>query len=806
MRKEFLHTLAFAAALLCCATAAQAQRFMPVGTTEINGQRVKTIIAAPGTTAPKSAQADAQNTISQRKKVTKTVDILVNEDFSKMTAGSEEAIDTTLLCSFYGIDNQDYYIDPSYTKKAGWTGDNIFQAGGMVAALDHNITTPAVLNTPLGDYSGDIVITFKVKALDIEDNNCHIYVNLLENGVDNPSVPEGDDVVMNAVHLYPYQGWTEATMTMTCRSARNDAFVQFCIYGSVLIDDIKVTAGNDDFIAAPVILPMTEYTDSSFTANWEPVRKAYNYYAYLYKKNYLSDADGDFFEDFENGLPTNWGATSGVTVEEGVGLGGSKGAVLQTGDTLVTPDYNVVYHNLWAWLKVNKPSDDTDMSSSYITISWKKNGTWKSFGYMGVSSFLEGDAIDLDTEALGAFADMATAVRFTTMNFPEGATLVVDSVAFTTDRPWEYEAVGSRHNYTTDTHYTFTGLDPQTEYCYAIVSHLMKLYSEEIVNDAFGASMPNVLTATDIDERGGYTANWEPVQRATSYIVTNYGVNTCAEDGEVVLLDEDFAKIDASVTDATDMLSGERLGNTTEESYDDYTTLPGWKGTNNTLAQSALGTIAGYIQTPPLYVANDSAFYLYIEAYGYYGDYLYIDTPDDSYSIAFYLDESDASGYKGILKGWLGVPVTSKNMTLKFSTLYGAYGYPLAFDKVKVSQNMHAGDTYYTYLGSQEVDASESSCRFSGLSDYDYTTFAYTVTAKNENGTTTATSDATDYVLVDLVSGDSKTHVNAIQGVSDGTAVPSEFYNAGGQRTNQLQRGMNIVRMSDGTTRKVIIK
>lgn len=47
----------------------------------------------------------------------------------------------------------------------------------------------------------------------------------------------------------------------------------------------------------------------------------------------------------------------------------------------------------------------------------------------------------------------------------------------------------------------------------------------------------------------------------------------------------------------------------------------------------------------------------------------------------------------------------------------------------------------------------------------------------------------------------------AIDGISgDGMAAPAVFYGADGQRRQTLGRGLNIIKMSDGSTRKVIIK
>jgi hypothetical protein len=151
----------------------------------------------------------------------------------------------------------------------------------------------------------------------------------------------------------------------------------------------------------------------------------------------------------------------------------------------------------------------------------------------------------------------------------------------------------------------------------------MMMYSDEVLQPAFGVSAPEVKPATDIDERGGYTANWEPSPKATRYTITNFGVRQAAADEEKhVVLDEDFSKINADVTSATDPYNPEAVGNTKPVSLDDYTNIAGWTSNVTTLAQGMVGCgqsedYLPYVKTPKLYLMNDSLYYLTIKAYGH---------------------------------------------------------------------------------------------------------------------------------------------------------------------------------------------
>lgn len=86
--------------------------------------------------------------------------ILIEEDFSGFTAGSEEAPDGIKL-----VDAMGNFINPSilkpYSSKLGfkqWGGEGLYAAGGCIAIRDGWF-----LNTPAGDMSGEITLTFRAR-------------------------------------------------------------------------------------------------------------------------------------------------------------------------------------------------------------------------------------------------------------------------------------------------------------------------------------------------------------------------------------------------------------------------------------------------------------------------------------------------------------------------------------------------------------------------------------------------------------------------------------------------------------------
>ena len=52
----------------------------------------------------------------------------------------------------------------------------------------------------------------------------------------------------------------------------------------------------------------------------------------------------------------------------------------------------------------------------------------------------------------------------------------------------------------------------------------------------------------------------------------------------------------------------------------------------------------------------------------------------------------------------------------------------------------------------------------------------------------------------------SSTDVQEIAAHSSALSQPAAIYNMGGMRVNEMKRGVNIVRMSDGTVRKIVKK
>ena len=763
-------------------------------------------------------------------------DILVDEDFSGITWGSEEQPDTTsyLASSYYepGI-----YIDPSLTKDGTWAGEFAHAAGGMVYLKTPNSMYSAALMTPLGDYSGELTVTLKAKAMPhwqvygedpdtgeelwYKSTGSSIGVEVCKGGYLDYEIADTDledGTGYYSTRLYEGQGWTEVELHFNNYSADNDGFVCFYTEGAILIDDIKITSA-PTFLATPKMIGVTDFQADRFTIAWQPLRKALDYYVDLYKKVYTSDTDGAFAEDFENfTAPQEGWTTTSTETAAGAGPDGSTALILRGGDTLTTPENGATYKSMDFYLKFVTHYEDPSYSWGVVYIDGLTDAGWKAVSYIYAYYFAEGDMVNLADEIYG-FANTYKAIRIRPADMEEGEYIIVDNVGITTNRPsvlervwgenssdWGEDSNDTRYDYTEDTEYTFTGLDPETEYYYGVRGHYVFTYSDKVLYHALGVCPPKVLPATGVDSRGAFTANWEKAPKATGYVVSMYGVEQIEETSDdYVLLEETFDKVDDSVTSATDWRSPDMLGNYEGSPLDDYTLTPGWLGAGNTLVQGMLGCeyspyILTEIITPEIYVGNDDELKMYMKAYGDAGDQLILRLADGS---VYYVPFETAADGTGYIDNTYIMPVTSETMRMEIFTYnYGAF----MLDELRFTQAVEKGDMLKTTVATVETDAETTSYEFTNLDAYGFNRYGYHVISQFDYEGESTTSVSSDIVIVDLGTGESEITTGIEEAAQAVEATETARYSVDGRRLAAPQRGLNIVKMSDGTTRKVVVK
>ncbi|MGN0225997.1 MAG: hypothetical protein ACI4A7_07995 [Prevotella sp.] len=778
----------------------------------------------------KAAALPAPNKVSYRQE-----QLLLEEDFSKMTSGTEDHPDTT-VCLASQNDAPGIYLDPSYTKQAGWAGDKVYSAGGAVFLRTYNMMSPAVLYTPIGDYSGEITVTCRMKALpnktlyyDDKGNlqwgttdGSTLTIQVGKGGVEKGDLAETDDPNDGySVRLYPKHGWIYVTYKILNYSGNSDGFLAFFTEGSVVLDDIKITTA-PTILGNPGGVKVTDFQPDNFTIEWQPVSRAYNYYVNLYKKVYTADGEQTYKEDFEDYKSgDDWTFTSS-TVVDGMGKNGSKALMLQNGDEIVTPYNGSKYKNFKFWMKAVYPEGYTEeqiyTDEALIEIDlltkdgWKYYSGFYGWGFVGD----EYNDCDMNEEGWNLFDNGGYyGVRLRFANFPEGTKFYFDEAEAIANRGYQLEFVKgkysadngfgddmTKYDMTEETSYTFKNLDPESEYFYGVRAHVMadkNLFSEWKLYECFEVAAPQVLEATDVDERGSFTAHWTPSPKATRYAVNLYSAyQTKNVETDHVLIDEKF---DAVQTDSsTDVVE---LGNSSLSSLYEFTTLPGWTGRGNIVVNGMLGcnyvvTSVNKIVLPRIYVANGSWITLTLKAYGNVGDCLMFNVNGVDYPMEFVQTEESAYG---MFSGSVKIPVSGLFVQ---PYIYSKTWSQFVIDELKITQDLTPNAYVFTWMENKEVDGDATTCDFSDLTDYDI--YAYDVVAYMDQEDRTATSKPSGIMIVNLATGGSHLGLASTPYIYAGDTKVTSIHTIDGRNSSRMTKGVNILRMSDGTTRKVVVK
>lgn len=825
--------LSVAAAALLLTSAGNVSAGNPVRRSFVaHAAKTRVVLAGthPATVTSKAAKA------AGAKADGKTESILVDEDFNAFTEGTIEKPDTTkMLASEYsGYSDNGIFIDASKTKDGQWFGSQVYSAGGALALKTYNPQQQAYLCTPLGDYSGDITVTCKVKAIKavyrtenedgsigyITSSGSSLGIQPCYGGYEGIDVANTDDPGnMYDTRLYEKDGWQKVTYTFKNYSANSDGYICFFTEGAVVIDDVEITAGYS-FIASPAIKGITDFQKDNFTIEWEPVRHAYNYYVDLFTRHYLSDRDTTWNEDFEGSALADGFSSTSTQYSDTAGVERSRALLLQNGDTLVFPTNGNDYKSLHFFLHAIDPTVDTNEDywqwyvEGELIIDLKNEDGWKNIGFYYLSGFAEhGDTIKLEEEYNKFKAGGFTQLRLRAEGLNDGAFVAIDNANVTAGPSFEYKLVQGEnsseygenytyYDYTKKNAYTFTNLDPQTDYYYGVRSHYVSQFSPRKLTRAIGVAAPDATAATDINDRGSFTANWQPAPRATGYTVTCYGFTELANaENDYPILDEDFSNVDANVTAATTIDEAESLNNPQETALDAYTRTPGWTGYDNLVVQDMLGIdgngySSGILTTPQIDLSNAAECTVTVKAYGTAGDYLCVLVNGKNYVVTIPSD--------GILDGSFLLPVGGSKLKFKLFS----YNYlPLFFDNIKVTQNLPKGARIYTWLDDAVTDSSTTSHTFTGLADFGFDKYAYDVISHYQYSDEQSVSSLTpsEAIIVDLANGTSTTGINELSsGVDSNKAVVR--YTVDGRRVAAPVKGINILKFADGRTVKVIVK
>ena len=782
--------------------------------------------------------------------------VLVDEDFSGLTDGTESEPSSTALVNDLGD-----FIDPSVLKPYSetlsykkWGGMGLYAAGGCIAIKDGWF-----LNTPAGDMSGNVTITFRARLLDASVDGT--------NAMDVIFLNRKQLVDFARKHCTLTGDWKTFTLSYDKGNFESTGVQFFCnTEATVLIDDIRIEQEQTS-ISSPVARDAENVTETSFTAVWKPTAEAEHYLLNVYSKHETdslqevtegfdgihADADGRIDATNPN-YPTGWTFTWADTsakghIAQGEGPDGSLQAVRLSagGDSFTSPKCHQGLKSFSLWVKAEKNQQEVPYGS-YVQVSYDTDYGLIPQTFLDVSELLDnysaqGGILDF-TGDIQAFEKVyAVKVEYIPTTGDNSA-ILFDNAQYTFQAPpvltyalqdKEVAAPSASAGSDTDDEYVtydVTGLSPEEDYFYTVRAANNRFVSEPSKEiEVFGVSQPEALPATDVTD-SCYTANWTCNTKVDVFRVEQIQVNTVQEDTkDYPILYEDFSKVTSEFKES-DIADGFIETGDYTSTYlpiDDLTHIAGWKASSTQrvegwlggmgLDESQTGVIAGAIVTPTLNLShNDGECNVTVRAWGNQGDYLIVrgNNPAAYGAIAF------PEG--GFVEQTVTVPTCMAKDKLTF---YSNNYYPFLIDYIKITQDVKAGDKVEVITESTVTD--DASVRSLVMQHPDFGEghdVCYRVTGLryyHGDKTNAVASAPSNMVVVSPAStgisamGQSVQDITATQGaINVRTTNPATVYvyNATGQLVANrrcvgatriaLAPGLYIVRVNATTTRLVV--
>lgn len=215
----------------------------------------------------------------------------------------------------------------------------------------------------------------------------------------------------------------------------------------------------------------------------------------------------------------------------------------------------------------------------------------------------------------------------------------------------------------------------------------------EVVEIITSVATPVATPATNISENG-FTANWEKVNKATSYTVALKSIETLGQDGERTLLSEDFSGVTIGTIKSPEYKADRYLAECTK--------LPGWYVTLSCYVKGYIGIApyskAGLLGTPVINLAQNSGEFSFVVNMSENN----LGTEYEGTDVNVVLYNKDAEVERKVVtlkKGFSDYVVnfTKGSKDASVEIIY-AGDKKLLVDKVEIKQNLKAGDKVETVM------------------------------------------------------------------------------------------------------------
>lgn len=672
--------------------------------------------------------------------------VVIDEDFSGFTDGTEDNPSTATI-----LDDMDNFVNKSALKPYSealsykeWGGHGLFSAGGCLA-----IANGMFLNTPAGDMSGEVTLTFRARLSKAGGSTTLNALKLMF--ISRSSLLDYE------VKFYSLTDeWQTFTYTSTLGDFEHSGFQFLSMYDSniILVDDIRLEQTRTS-IPAPKVHEAENMTDTSFKAVWNKSIEADHYLLSVFTKNESNELM-TVSEGFDNikaddkgnidatspNYPEGWefawkdnDLSNHIAKGEGAGTDNKQAVrLIDTGDAITTPYCPEGIKSLKFWVKAEANDGQPKFSSIMFTVNFGK-GVYTVDNYINIPDMFtpehrNGYYFDL-TETLSAFDKIYSVKIEYIREEDDKTTILFDDFSYTTNKPTTYnyvlkdQKVEQQDNEDGTVGFEVNGLDPDTDYTYSVKSvnsDFTSAASDE--QEVYAVSIPTALPATNITANS-YTANWTSHKKVDFYRVDQLQQTVIDKDTkDYVMLDEDFSKVTSSLTEA-DLLDGFYEEGERTSGYmplDDITKIAGWKASSTVRvngwlggneAKQGSGTIAGAIVTPTIDLShNEGACNISLRVWGSEGDWLIIQGSNPA-SLATI--EFPKGG--GIVEKTITMPLcTSKEQLTFYSNNYKVF----LIDYIKITQDVKAGDKVSTITGSvltEDADTKSMVMTNPGFSD-----------------------------------------------------------------------------------------
>lgn len=672
--------------------------------------------------------------------------VVIDEDFSGFTDGTEDNPSTATI-----LDDMGNFVNKSALKPYSealsykqWGGAGIFSAGGCLA-----IANGMFLNTPAGDMSGEVTLTFRARLSKAGGSTMLNALKLMF--ISRSSILDYEVKYYNLT-----DEWQTFTYTSTLGEFEHSGFQFYSMYASniILVDDIRLEQTRTS-IPAPKVHEAENMTDTSFKAVWNKSIEADHYLLSVFTKNESNELM-TVSEGFDNikaddkgnidaaspNYPEGWefawkddDLSNHIAKGEGPGTGNKQAVrLIDTGDAITTPYCPEGIKSLKFWVKAEANDGQPKFSSIIFTVNFGK-GVYTVDNYINIPDMFtpehrNGYSFDL-TETLSAFDKIYSVKIEYIREEDDKTTILFDDFSYTTNKPTTYnyvlkdKKVEQQDNEDGTVGFEVNGLDPDTDYTYSVKSvnsDFTSAASDE--QEVYAVSIPTALPATNITANS-YTANWTSHKKVDFYRVDQLQQTVIDKDTkDYVMLDEDFSKVTSSFTEA-DLLDGFYEAGERTSGYmplDDITNIAGWKASSTVRvngwlggneAKQGSGTIAGAIVTPTIDLShNEGACNISLRVWGSEGDWLIIQGSNPA-SLATI--EFPKGG--GIVEKTITMPLcTSKEQLTFYSNNYKVF----LIDYIKITQDVKAGDKVTTITGSvltEDADTKSMVMTNPGFSD-----------------------------------------------------------------------------------------